>query len=273
MKSRYCLIFYLWCAFQNVDATPVITEMGSDAASSGAASSTTSADSNLSLNERVRLLERQSSNLAQMDVTGQIATLSQEVADLKGKLEEQAHALQVLQTQAQAQYHDLSTRLPEVSASTEKTVNAKARQALSGVASSAQEATAVAGEDLKAYQAATKLILKKDYVRATKSLNRFVSQYADSVYLPNAHFWLGEIDRLQGQPDQAIQEFSIVARQYPKNEKVPEALLGLGLSYLDQGNRAQARATFEKVRKHFPGTSAAQAAAAQLLTLKKSAAS
>jgi tol-pal system protein YbgF len=121
----------------------------------------------------------------------------------------------------------------------------------------------------KDYDAAIALLKKQDYVRATTQLQRYLRDYPNGKYTASSHYWLGKIYSYQGQPDLAISEYNTVITKFPKDPKMPNALLDLGIAYDEAGDWEQAKAQLNKVIKLFPKTETAQLAAARLQKIKR----
>jgi len=121
----------------------------------------------------------------------------------------------------------------------------------------------------KEYDAAIGLLKKQDYVRATTQLQRYLRDYPNGKYTASSHFWLGKIYSYQGQPDLAISEYNTVITNYPKDPKMPNALLELGFAYDEAGDWEQAKTQLNKVIRLFPKTETAQKAEARLQKIKR----
>jgi TolA-binding protein len=67
--------------------------------------------------------------------------------------------------------------------------------------------------------------------------------------------------------DNAAAAFRAVGEQYPQSPKVPDALLKLGLTQIDQKKLVDARSTLKQVVQRFPGTDAAKLAASRLQSI------
>ena len=224
--------------------------------------------------------EREVSSRNQVELLTQIQQLQQQVQELQGKLEVQAHDLKVLQDQQRSQYQDLDQRLSKQSPSTKKKVEtATAELDKSEVATDTTAATENVGDNTnasadlakqqKAYQVGYALLKAKKYDQAKTSLQGFIKDYPNSSMTTNARYWLGEIALLQGRPDDAIIEFNKVIKANPSRLKMAEAQLKMGFAYYDKRQWQQARDQLSKVKKQFPGTSAAQLASARLQDIKQ----
>ncbi len=199
--------------------------------------------------------------------------LQQQMQSLNGKIEVLEHDVKMLNQQQQAFYQDIDTRLNQSNGKA-KTVNS-VKPDTSGMVlpiinkPSASKPTAKQtvngdGRAKADYTKAYNLIKQKQYAKATKLMTRFLQQYPNSSYIPNATYWLGELYMSQGDIDQAIQQFSTVVQRYPVSTKAPGAQLKLGFAYYDKGQWAKARQTLKIVKKNYPGTSVARLATARL---------
>ena len=230
----------------------------------------------LSTADRLAVLERQVNNLNQQNASQPIQDLQTQIADLKGRIETLTHQYQQLSDQMKQQYQDVDQRLqnltqpPATPKETPATKNAqqasqleaneKALENLSTPPPKNDDAVA----EQKNYEKAFNYLKAKDQVRAVPAFQNFLSKYPNGLFAPNAHFWLGEIYLLQGQPDMAATEYRKVVNDFPQSDKVQMAQLKLAFAYRDQGNKAKARVQFQKVIKLYPKSTTAKLAAQQL---------
>lgn len=234
---------------------------------------------------------------AQTQMLQQVQALQQQVQQLQGQLEDQTHSFQQLQQQQKQQYQDLDSRITQLSqakgtvpavmpaiapvaaptslpapgsaATTTMPVIAATPTPVAVTSNTAAGVTgAVNQSDEQMYQAAYNLMLNKQYPQATQSMQAYLAQYPQGTYAPNANYWLGELNLLQGNVDAATQSFNTVVTQFPKSPKVPDAMLKLGFAYYDQGNLAQAKTELTQVQQQFPNSSAARLAAQKLKTMQ-----
>lgn len=279
-------------AVAEVPVVDITTQNQSMTAKSGAVTSgidagsvSAAATSSLPLDQRVAILERQLNNMTQMDLVGQINSLQQEVAKLRGKLDVQTHTLQQLSEQMKAQYQDIDARLS--SGQTKKLVKPAVTPAMvddvalnqpssanttttsTSSAATLDPGAAIELQEQAVYQAAIDLSKKGDYVRATSAFQHYLTKYPNGKFAANGHFWLGEIYLIQGQPDPAAGEFNTVITSFPTHAKVPDAMLKLGQAYYDKGDFKQAKLQFTKVQKQFANTPAAQGAMTRLQKMQQ----
>ena len=70
----------------------------------------------------------------------------------------------------------------------------------------------------------------------------------------NAHYWIGECYYALGDYSQAILQFNEVRQHYAKSDRAAPALLKIGLSFLEMGNKTEARLAFQKVVNDYPAS-------------------
>lgn len=254
----------------------------------------------LPLEQRVKLLEQQLNNLTQMNLPGKIDSLEQQIQQLTGQLEQQTHTLQTLSTNpagaaasnvapatntlsadnktaAESTLADKIKASSNTTATTSNTTKPVENNSIASAESAVVQNTPVAktaatqavasanttSED-KAYQAALDLLAKKKNDDAIKAFNSFIKTYPSSSYVPNAHYWLGELYGMTSRNDLASKEFTTIIQNYPTNAKVPDAMLKLAIMHDDAGQHAQAKRELQKIIHDYPNTAAARLAKLRL---------
>ena len=205
-----------------------------------------------------------------------VQTLQEEVQQLRGQLEVQAHDLKMLQQQQLAFYKDLDARLsqPAERQTADKQIQAdQARQEAQSMKKMKLESVSTndnanPADEQISYLKAYELIKNKNYDEALTAMSDFTSQYPQSGYAPNAQYWLGELYLLKKQFNEAISHFDVVIQKYPTSSKIAPSLLKLGYAQAAMGERAKARDTLNQVIRDFPDTKTAQLASAKLDALK-----
>ena len=220
-----------------------------------------------SLEDRVALLERtlNARLRLQADLQQQVDSLQGEVSELRGQLEQQTYQME----QSQERQRQLYQELDKVSSQQQAAAPAAAAPAAATAANQAPAVNYSTNQDEnQAYDAAVNMVLKeKNYDKAIPAFQGFIKQYPSSSYVPNAHYWLGQLLFNKGDRAGAAAQFSTVANKYSKSPKRADALLKLGmLSQLD-GKKAEAKAFYEQVIKGYPNTSPAQLAKQSLSKL------
>jgi tol-pal system protein YbgF len=204
--------------------------------------------------------------------------LQQELQELRGQIEVQAHDLKLLQQQQLAFYKDLDSRINEAVNQDSKPLdvadNTNVKKEDKPLANSQEPKKVVAkvkssnpAEEQISYVAAYELIKKKDYEQATTAMSSFLSNYPNSNYSANAHYWLGELFLLKQDYDSALTQFNEVLNKYPDSSKTAASMLKLGFAYAAKGDIDQARKYLRQVQQQYPDTSTAQLAKSKLAVL------
>lgn len=280
MKIFYKSLFLvgLFCApLAFADEAPVVAATPSDSQGappnlqqnnpSSAVSSTAIDTSGMSLEERVTILERQMAAANQINLMNQVNNLQQQLQELQGQTEELSHTLQTLQTQSTSQYADLDQRLRKLEGGGQAAGTGGANTPQAGVATTGASTTSGQNQTISAeqsYQSAYDKVKSGNYTDGIAAMQKFLTQYPNSTYVSNAHYWIGQMYLLKGDGKSAAKEFEVVINQYPQDQKAKDAALKLGFAYLLQNKTAEAKVQFKKVMRLYPGSSTAQLAEARL---------
>lgn len=212
--------------------------------------------------------------------------LKQELNELRGLIETQQHEIEQLKKSQQDFYKELDKRLVQLSKNTpaksQSMVSVKPipieKSSASAIAMVPVEHNTVApvvATEKDAYEAAYNLVRTKQYVEATKAFQDYLNRFPTGERTPGAYFWLGEIYMVQWQAepeqqallDKAAEAFLNVTSKFPNHQKVPDALLKLGLVQHEKGNFAAAQQYFTEVKERYPGSAAARIAQMRLKSL------
>ena len=221
-----------------------------------------------SVEKRLSRLEQmmQTRNLLQADLQQQLDLLQDEVSQLRGVTEEHSYKLEkVLQRQREL-YQEIENRVSAAysqqqqpsyddgySTSSAATTNDNAANSAAPMSSNLSEN--------EAYDKAVKLIMQdKRYDAAIPEFQAFLQTYPESVYVPNAHYWLGQLLTIKGDTSGAKGHFETVVNQYTDSNKRADAMLKLGTLEQQQGQLAKAKQLFNKVIAEYPNTTAAKLA-------------
>ena len=120
----------------------------------------------------------------------------------------------------------------------------------------------------KDYDEAWKLLERKDYRAAISRFKEFIKKNPQSEYADNAQYWIGESHYALREFDQAILEFDVVRRKYPKGDKVPAALLKQGFAFAELGDKVDARLILQELTDRFPQSQEAVKAKQKLKSLE-----
>lgn len=204
---------------------------------------------------------------AQGELFLQLQQLQEEVARLRGTLEEQQYEIQQLKQQSLERYQDLDSRL-SAGVQPSAPVPAPGMQGAAPVQPPAASAAAADPEKEKLfYDAAFDLIKAKDFAKADQAFSAFLRKYPSSQYAGNAQYWLGEVKLAEGDLQGAGRAFALVSQSYPQHQKVADSLYKLADVERRLGNADKARSILQQVIAQYPGTSAAQLAQRELARL------
>jgi tol-pal system protein YbgF len=124
-----------------------------------------------------------------------------------------------------------------------------------------------AGDAGSEYRAAVDLLKSGKHDEAITALRAFIQHYPHHDYADNAQYWLGEAFYVQKDYARALVEFRATIEQYPRGNKVPDALLKVGYCYQALGQTQKARAVLEQVVTLYPKSEPAVLAAKRLESL------
>jgi tol-pal system protein YbgF len=125
-------------------------------------------------------------------------------------------------------------------------------------------------DDPKAwYEVAYKALREGRGEESRKLLQGFLAKWPEDALTDNAQYWLGESYYVESRYQNAILEFQRVIEKYPKSDKVPDALLKLGMSFGTLGLCDEAKAFYEEVTARHRKSPVARAAKGKLDTLGK----
>ena len=110
------------------------------------------------------------------------------------------------------------------------------------------------------YALALKKLDTGDPQRARELLTDFLARFKGDPLAPNAQYWLGETWYAEKRYNDAIVEFQKVLKEHKGSEKVPDALLKIGLSFQSQGDCEKALLFLDEVVQSHKATPAAKVA-------------
>lgn len=211
---------------------------------------------------------------AQGMLFNQLQQMQDEIAQLRGTLEEQQNEIQRLKQESLERYQDLDKRLSSGAAGAAANQNSSAAGAINAsgtptppTAGSAGTEPADPAKEKLFYEAAFDLIKAKDFDKASQAFAAFLRKYPNSQYAGNAQYWLGEVNLAKGDLQSAGQAFARVSQAYPSHAKVPDSLFKLADVEQRLGNNDKAKGILQQVIAQYPGSSAAQLAQRDLQRL------
>lgn len=200
---------------------------------------------------------------AQGQLFMQLQQMQQEIATLRGLLEEQQHELRQLRQENLERYQTLDSRLNASGSAAAPSASTASEQPAGDASQAAPQAAAAEADPEKEklfYDASFDLIKARDFDKAQKAFTAFLRKYPNSQYAGNAQYWLGEVHLVQGDLQAAGKSFALVTHNYADHNKVPDALYKLADVERRLGNTDKARGILQQVVAQYPNSSAAQLA-------------
>ncbi len=208
----------------------------------------------------------QSTSTSPAGLLYQVELLQQEVQNLRGMLEEQAHQISQMREEQRDRYLDLDRRLSllnqpgKVTTESSFSANPIGQNPGNGGLTSG-------GDEKGAYQAAFDLIRNKQYDDAITAFGQFVRDFPEGEYTGNAYYWLGEVQVVKANYQAALIAFDTLLNKFPQHRKTADAKYKLGKVYREMGNQVKAKQLLEEVVNQYPGSSAAKLSEAELRNL------
>ena len=118
------------------------------------------------------------------------------------------------------------------------------------------------------YEQARELLSQGRYPAAEAEFLRYLEASPGGGLAANARYWLGETFYVQGEYQQAGEQFGLVVSNYPDSNKLADALLKLGYTQDELGDTEAAAMTLQRVRRDFAGADAANLATIRLAQIE-----
>ncbi|MFT6343819.1 MAG: tol-pal system protein YbgF [Paraglaciecola sp.] len=217
----------------------------------------TSSDSD----KRITELERKFSTRtkAQHRQQEQLDVMQNEVNELRGAIEMQNYQLEKVLERQRELYLEIDKRIETV----------KEQPSILPASTNGTSVTPIgvplSANENDAYDKAVNLILKdRLYDEAIPEFQAFLQNFPDSSYVPNAHYWLGQLLFNKQDWAGAGEQFQFLISNYPDSSKRADATLKLGISEMERSNTARAKQLWEQVIVEFADSSSAKLAEKRL---------
>ena len=102
------------------------------------------------------------------------------------------------------------------------------------------------------YDDAMDLLSRAQYVEAQGAFRKFVAANPADQLAGPAQFWVGDIAFTQKDYQNSAKSFADVLKRYSKTSKAPEAMLKLGLSLLELGQKKEGCTTLGALKVKYP---------------------
>jgi tol-pal system protein YbgF len=236
---------------------------------------------NLSVSPQALSQVRDSGPSNAADMLYQLEQLQQEVQQLRGIVEEQAHQIDSMREEQRDRYLDLDRRISLLSQTAPQpapviqpaeTVKAPAKTPTATTQAKPSEskpsepvaAAAAKGNEKEAYQSAFAMVRNRQYDKAAVAFEQLIKDYPNGSYTGNAYYWLGEVLIVESKPEEALKAFGALLSQYPEHRKAPDAKYKQGKIYLQLGDKARGKELLQSVVDQHAGSSAAKLAEAEI---------
>jgi len=124
-------------------------------------------------------------------------------------------------------------------------------------ASAAPAAAGSAGGDPRGqYDAAMELLSRAQYSDAQAAFRNFVIANPTNDLAGPAQYWVGDISFTQKDYGGSAKAFADVLKRFPKTSKAPDAMLKLGLSLMELGQKNEACTTLGAIKAKYPTANA-----------------
>ncbi len=104
----------------------------------------------------------------------------------------------------------------------------------------------------QAYDGALALVNGKQYPQALEAFAAFLVKWPDHPNADNATYWRGECYFAQGEFARAVEQYEGLIARFPLGNKVPDALLKLGMAQEKLGNPQKAKEAYQRLQRDFP---------------------
>jgi tol-pal system protein YbgF len=126
-------------------------------------------------------------------------------------------------------------------------------------------------EAVALYRKSYEALRAGNHDEAMQGFREFLRSYPSHDLADNSQYWLGECFYDRKDFSAAVREFRRVIERYPSGNKVPDALLKVGFSYLALGSTEAGRQTLIQLQRSYPRHEASVRAGARLAELDRSA--
>lgn len=221
----------------------------SDLSGSNAASTRSSSND-------VQRLEKmlETRNRVQIRMQQQVDEMALEISELRGQLEKNNYDMQQMLKRQRELFIELDKVRGQVSAAPAAAISDNITN------ESPQGTYSTNANEQTAYQNAVDLILKeRDYNGAIAAFQKFQTDFPDSTFAPNSHYWLGQLYFAKKQDKEAVKSFAAVV-SYKDSNKRADALVKLGDIASRNNNAAQAKKYYQQVVNEYPDSASAKLA-------------
>lgn len=211
------------------------------------------ADFGARLSDLTTRLERlEATARGQLSLQTQIQTLQQEIAKLRGVLEEQTNELSNTQRALRDKSDEFETRMRRFEPVAVE-IDGRSQR--------------VDPAERRSFEAALAAFGAKDFRAAQTAFQVFLLNHPTSPYVPSALYWLGSSQFALKDYKGAADTLNTVAQRHADSPRAPEAMLNLAYTQIELNDRRAARRTLETLIEKYPEAQVAATARERMQTL------
>tara|TARA_S200000501_G_C20860576_1_gene759575 strand:- start:565 stop:1359 length:795 start_codon:yes stop_codon:yes gene_type:complete len=198
-------------------------------------------------------LNKKADSKSLISLIEEIESLKNELANLRGAIEVMNNNFSNIEIMQKKIYKDMDIRIQNLEP---QLVNFGGKKIL------------IDPKETKDFSIALSKFKDEIYGRAGRHFKSFIINYPESVYLPDAYFWLGSSYFAVNKCSEAIKPYNELVMYYPESSKAPEALLNVASCQHDLKDKISASKTLSKLIKKYPTSKAAKIGEKNLAELK-----
>ncbi len=230
------------------------------------------------IEERLARLEARTQSQALFNLLNQVEALKDEIARLRGSVEEQSFRIDAADQRAREIYIDLDARINELASRPAtsplppqtEAIRLQPAQALQTppAAGSSPPPLVDAEAERRAYNAALNLVRSARYSEGLGAFQVFLRQYPRGALAANAMYWMAFSHVGLSDFEAAAQGYRRLLAEYPNSDKAPDAMLSLARALVQMRDTEGARATLDELLARHPQSKAAEGGRKLLATLR-----
>ena len=176
--------------------------------------------------------------------------LEQEIATLRGLVEENTYLIERYQELQQQRYLDLDKRLHDLLSDELEDLDNE----------SLNTSNQSFSEEIDLYKKALELFNASRYSEALEAFRKLIIYFPEGNYSADAYFWSGELYLAQDLLEDARENYLVVTEEFSEHNRAPYSLYKLGVIERIFLNEEAATSHFFKLIQEYPDTGAAELA-------------
>ena len=176
--------------------------------------------------------------------------LEQEIATLRGLVEENTYLIERYQELQQQRYLDLDKRLHDLLSDELEDLDNE----------SLNTSNQSFSEEIDLYKKALELFNASRYSEAIEAFRKLIISFPEGNYSADAYFWSGELYLAQDLLEDARENYLVVTEEFSEHNRAPDSLYKLGVIERILLNEEAATSHFSKLIQEYPDTGAAELA-------------